>query len=181
MPDGKRGNHASGGDVTRAARPGSGARAGLCPMVEARNPVAEGGGVERRAARGRAARLGLIGSALCGETLPLHVAPELLGHLGWADRLGAEQRFQAVRAALEADRVSAEGRLLVSGALLHGVPPFSRAKFGHASSHDYHAARPRPRKSAISGGRATPKHPQELDAEGISYVAVLARAGAPAG
>src|SRR6059036_284341 len=86
----ERRNYASGGDVTRAARPRSGARAALCPMLEARNPVAEGGGVERRAARGRAARLGLIGSALCGETLPLHVAPELLGHLGWADRLGAE-------------------------------------------------------------------------------------------
>src|SRR3989454_6224450 len=130
VPDGKRGNYASGGDVPRAARPRSGARAALCPMLEARNPVAEGGGVERRAARGRAARLGLIGSALCGETLPLHVAPELLGHLGWADRLGAEQRFQAVRAALEADRVSPEGWLLVSGALLHEVPPLSERNSG---------------------------------------------------
>src|SRR5262249_42647569 len=63
-------------------------------------------------------------SALRRETLPLHVAPELLGHLGWTDRLGAEQRFQAVRAALEANRVASERFLFAPGAFLHGAPPF---------------------------------------------------------
>src|SRR5262245_63066162 len=91
-------------------------------------------------------------SALRRETLPLHVAPQLLGHLGWADRRGAEQRFQAVRAALEADRVASERLLLAPGALLHGVPPFVERSSGSASSHDYHAARPRQRKTTISWG-----------------------------
>src|SRR4030095_15681991 len=40
-------------------------------------------------------------SVLRRETLPLHVAPELLGHLGWTDRLRAQKRFQAVRGALD--------------------------------------------------------------------------------
>src|SRR5262245_63555223 len=65
-----------------------------------------------------------LSSALRRETLPLDVAPELLGHLGRTDRLGAEQRFQAVRAALEADRVTYERQLIVLGAILHVFPAF---------------------------------------------------------
>src|SRR5688572_674509 len=51
------------------------------------------------------------GSALAGELLPLHVGPDLLGHVGRSDRGAAEHRLHGVLAALEVDRVPAE-RLL---------------------------------------------------------------------
>src|SRR5206468_8221219 len=73
---------------------------------------------------GRAARAARLGSSsgLGGEALPLHVAPELLGHLGGSDRRGAEQRLQAVRATPETDRVASESGLLAGRALRHLLP-----------------------------------------------------------
>src|SRR5262245_61181544 len=73
-------------------------------------------GGEGRAAR--AARLG-VSSVLGGQALALHVAPELLRHLGGSDRRGAEQRLQAVRATPEADRVAAKRGLLAGRSLRH--------------------------------------------------------------
>src|SRR5207237_8813162 len=55
---------------------------------------------------------------LAGELLPLDVHPELLRHLGRADRLVAEDGGHRVVAALEVDRVASE-RLL---ALRHSFP-----------------------------------------------------------
>src|SRR4029453_18974983 len=111
----------------RAACPRSGAETALCPMVERGEPGNQGceSGLSS-AGRHADAPPGPDGlrSALRRETLPLHVAPQLLGHLGWTNRLGAEQRFQAVRTALEADRVASESFLLSPRALLLGVPPF---------------------------------------------------------
>src|SRR5439155_24989012 len=93
----------------------------MCPMA-----LRERGGDRGRPSDGRRRRppgSAVFGLVLGRETLPLHVAPELLGHLGGADRRRSEQRFQAVRAALKADRVSSEGRLLTGVSLGHGEPP----------------------------------------------------------
>src|SRR5678815_4270503 len=48
---------------------------------------------------------------LLRELLPLHVGPDLLGHLRGPDRRGAHHGLEAVAAALEVDRITTE-RLL---------------------------------------------------------------------
>src|SRR2546425_9188193 len=65
-----------------------------------------------------AARLGWFSLALCRETPPLHVVPELLRHLGRADPRGTQQRFEAVPAAPKTYCVSSE-RLLAFPRLCH--------------------------------------------------------------
>src|SRR5262245_2911691 len=120
-----------------------------------------------------------LSSALRRETLPLHVAPELLGHLGRTDRLGAEQRFQAVRAALKADRVTSERQLLAPGTLLHGVPPFFLRSSGTLQANDYHARRPWQRKSAISRGSSRTPEPRRVAGRALRYP--RARGCAPIG
>src|SRR5262245_66672374 len=69
----------------------------------------------RRAGSGRSGR-GVAGLLLAGELLPLHVAPDLLGHLGGADGRRTHHGFHGVLAALEVDRVATE-RLLLRHAL----------------------------------------------------------------
>src|SRR5207245_6977270 len=86
--------------------------------------------------------------------LALHVAPELLGHLGGADRSGTEQRLQAVRAASEADGVASE-RGLLARLLRHGFPPFL-PNCERLRSNDYHARGARQRKTTISGAQRAP-------------------------
>src|SRR5215470_19853410 len=74
----------------------------------------------RREDAGRPAPPGAaFSSVLGGQALALHVAPELLRHLGGPDRRGAEQRLQAVRATPEADRVAAKRGLLAGRTLRH--------------------------------------------------------------
>src|SRR5580765_411731 len=57
---------------------------------------------------------------LAGELLPLHVGPDLLGHVRRPDRRAAEDRLHGVRATLEVDRVAPERFLR-----LRHVSPFS--------------------------------------------------------
>src|SRR6266496_4941442 len=58
---------------------------------------------------------------LLGESLPLHVRPDLLGHLGRADGARAHHRLHGVLASLEVDRVATK-RLFLRHAL---CPPSS--------------------------------------------------------
>ena len=73
-----------------------------------------------------AARLLGFRSGFCRQTPPLHVAPELLGHLSGANRSRTEQRLEAVRAALKADRIASECGLLAPCTLRHREPPSQR-------------------------------------------------------
>src|SRR5215831_9112569 len=95
------------------------ARAGISRnRVTARRADVRRGGRRGEGRAARAARRG-VSSVLGGQALALHVAPELLCHLGGPDRRGAEERFQAVRATPEADRVAPECGLLAGRTLRH--------------------------------------------------------------
>src|SRR5262249_59095840 len=67
----------------------------------------------KRAARGasRSSSLGRARALPLAELLPLHVGPDLLGHLRGADRAAAEHGLERVLAALEADVIPTD-RLL---------------------------------------------------------------------
>src|SRR5262249_14362105 len=93
--------------------------------VTARRADVRRGGRRGEGRAARAARLG-VSSVLGGQALALHVAPELLRHLGGSDRRGAEQRLQAVRATPEADRVASECGLLAGRALRHLLPLYRK-------------------------------------------------------
>src|SRR6266508_1151624 len=73
----------------------------------------------RRAGSGRSGRD--AAALLLGESLPLHVRPDLLRHLGRADGPPAHNRLHRVLASLEVDRVAAK-RLFLRHAL---CPPSS--------------------------------------------------------
>src|SRR5262249_17833544 len=103
---------------------------------------AGGGGAERAARRRR-------GSVLGRQALALHVAPELLRHLGRADRRGAEQRLQAVRATAEADRVASKCGLLAGRTLRHLL--LLDRKMRALAIHDYHVWWAGPKKTAFPG------------------------------
>src|SRR5438094_8709061 len=68
------------------------------------------------------------GLPLARELLPLHVRPDLLGHVRWPDGRAAEHRLHGVRASLAVDRVAA-ARLAVRLRLRHrsSLAAFSRA------------------------------------------------------
>src|SRR5262245_41150812 len=72
---------------------------------------------------------------LAGELLPLHVAPDAIGHLGRADRGASHPALRRVAAALEADRVPTERRLF---RLRHLYPSFVMIVALGATSRGYY-------------------------------------------
>src|SRR2546430_946511 len=92
--------------------PRSSARRGPGASQEDRNVLEAPGGL-------RTLRISLVAGLLLGESLPLHVAPDLLRHLGEADGRRAHHGLHGVLATLEVDRVAAKRQLL----LRHAVYP----------------------------------------------------------
>src|SRR5581483_7083667 len=94
---------------------------------------------------------------LLGQPLPLHVRPDLLGHLRRPDGLAAHDRLERVVAALEVDRVAAERRLLFGHSpflprglvgVLPGAPRNGRGYYGRT---------PRERKAKNTIPRGSPR------------------------